>query len=170
MAHGQATPRWLIFIAPSLLEYNKMEKLLQSSLEMRHLEPQNESANNNEAAAITKSTEPSGRINNASDQELTSQENIMAVDSIMCSPPKKRRKTFDEEAIVMGNELTDIEINFTQCLQFKNVRGLESTLLQERNSASSISKDAIKIEFRFFSVKSANTGWWPLLSTVLQMK
>ena len=35
----------------------------------------------------------------------------MAVDSIMCSPPKKRSKTFDEEAIVMGNELTDIEIN-----------------------------------------------------------
>ena len=54
----------------------------------------------------------------------------------MCSPPKKRSKTFDEEAIVMGNELTDIEINFAQCLlkaQFKKVRGLESTSLQERN-------------------------------------
>ena len=37
----------------------------------------------------------------------------MAVGSIMCSPPKKRSKIFNEEAIVMGNELTDIEINFT---------------------------------------------------------
>ena len=32
----------------------------------------------------------------------------MAVDNIMCSPPKKRSKIFDEEAIIMGNELTDV--------------------------------------------------------------
>ena len=122
---GLELPCKLMFIAPSLLECNKMEKLVQSSLEMCHLEPQNEPANN-EAAAISKSTEPSGHINNASEQELTSQENIMAVDSIMymCSPPKTRSKTFDEEAIVMRNELTNniIVINFAQCLlkaQFK---------------------------------------------------
>ena len=57
------------------------------------------SANNQ--VTISKSTE----LSNASEQELTSQENIMAVDSITYSPPKKRSKTFDEEAITMGNEL-----------------------------------------------------------------
>ena len=70
------------------------------------------------------------------------------------------------------NYVTDIEINFAQCLlkaQFKNVRGLESTLLQERNSTSSIPKDAIENRIHILSVKSANTGWWPLLLTVLKM-
>ena len=40
----------------------------------------------------------------------------MAVDNIMCSPPKKRNKICDEEAIIMGSELTNIEINFAQQL------------------------------------------------------
>ena len=55
----------LMFIAPSLLECNKMEKLVRSSLEVCHLEPQNESSNNQ--AAISKSTESCGHTNNASE-------------------------------------------------------------------------------------------------------
>ena len=155
---GLELPCKLMFIAPSLLECNKMEKLVRSSLEMCHLEPQNESSNNQ--AAISKSTE-------SSEQELASQENIMAVDSIMCSPPKKRSKTFDKEAIVMGNKLTDIEINFAQCLlkaQFKNVRGLESTLLQERNGTSSISKDTIENKIQILFCKERKH--WIVASTI----
>ena len=109
-----------------------MEKLVRSSLEMSHLEPQSVSSNNH--CAISESVEHSV-INNA--QEPASQEVIMAVDDILCSLPKKRSKNFDEEAIIMGNELTDVEINFAQELlktQFTNIRGLESTLLQENIS------------------------------------
>ena len=161
---GLELPCKLMFIAPSLLECNKMENWFN----LHYLEPQNEPANN-EAAAISKSTEPSGHINNASEQELTSQENIMAVDSIMCSPPKTRSKTFDEEAIVMGNELTNniIVINFAQCLlkaQFKNVRGLESTLLQERNSTSLISKDAIENRIQILFCKERKH--WMVATTI----
>lgn len=116
--------------------------------------------------AISKSTEPSG-TNNASKQELTSPENIMVVDNIMCSPPKKRSKAFDEEAIVMGNELTDIEINFAQYLlkaQFKDVRGLESTLLQERSSINSLLKGTMQNRIQILFCKQCKH--WIVATTI----
>ena len=45
-------------------------------------------------------------------------------DEVVCSPPRKNQKEFDEEQIVMGAELTDLEINFAQQLlkqQFKEI-------------------------------------------------
>ena len=60
---------------------------------------------------------------------------VIDVDQISCSPVKKRAKHFDAEQIIMGEELTDLEINFAQQLlkeQFKDINGLQSTLLQER--------------------------------------
>ena len=51
-------------------------------------------------------------------------------DEVVCSPPRKKQKEFDEEQIVMGTELTDLEINFAQQLlkqQFKEINGLCST-------------------------------------------
>lgn len=57
------------------------------------------------------------------------------VDQVSCSPVKKRAKHFDAECIIMGEELTDLEINFTQQLlkeRFKHIDGLDSTLLQEK--------------------------------------
>ena len=56
---------------------------------------------------------------------------LIAIDDIVCSPPKKRCKAYDDEGIIMGNELTDLEINFAQQLlkaQFTSINGLESTL------------------------------------------
>ena len=57
------------------------------------------------------------------------------VDQVSCSLVKKRAKHFDAERIIMGEELTDLEINFAQQLlkeQFKHINGLHSTLLQEK--------------------------------------
>ena len=51
------------------------------------------------------------------------------------SPPEKRQRLFDAEHIIMGNRLTDLEINLAQQLlksQFDNLNGLQSTLLQEK--------------------------------------
>ena len=67
---GLELPCKLMFIAPNLLECNKMEKLVRSSLEMRHLEPRSESTNKQPAAAISKSVEPS--VTNNAEQELAS--------------------------------------------------------------------------------------------------
>ena len=102
---------------------------------------------NNNQPAISKSVEAIEPVKTNAEQKLTfaSQEDTMAVDDIMCSPPKKRSKNFDEEAIIMDNELTDVKENFAQQLlkaQFKNIRGLESTLLQQKSS--SLSKDSIQ--------------------------
>jgi len=47
----------------------------------------------------------------------------------------------------MGNELTDIEINFAQQLlkaQFNSINGLESTLHQQKNVGILLSKDSIQ--------------------------
>ena len=71
----------------------------------------------------------------------------VAVDDIVCSPPKKKCKIFDDEGIIMGNELTDIEINLAQQLlkaQFNSINGLESTLHQQKSAGVLLSKDAIR--------------------------
>ena len=54
-------------------------------------------------------------------------------DEVVRSPQKKRSKVFNSEGIIMGNELSDSEINFAQDLlkeQFNKLNGLQSTLLQ----------------------------------------
>ena len=51
------------------------------------------------------------------------------------SLPRKKQKQFDAERIIMGHELTDVEINLAQQLlkaQFDKLNGLQSTLLQEK--------------------------------------
>ena len=57
-------------------------------------------------------------------------------DQVDQSPPKKKPKNFCEEDIIMGQELSDLEINLSQELlkaQYPKVSGLQSTLFQERN-------------------------------------
>ena len=54
------------------------------------------------------------------------------------SPQKKRLKLIDSEHIIMGEELTDTEINLAQQLlkkQFPNLNGFTSTLLQDKKRA-----------------------------------
>ena len=51
------------------------------------------------------------------------------------SPQKKRVKCMDLKRILMGEELCDVKINFSQNLlkaQFKELNGLTSTLYQEK--------------------------------------
>ena len=66
---------------------------------------------------------------------------------MVCSPPKKRRKAYDDEGIIMDNELTDVEINFAQQLlkaHFTSINGLESTLHQQlQKNATVLLKDSI---------------------------
>ena len=50
-------------------------------------------------------------------------------------PPKKRHKKFCEEAIIMGQELSDVDINLAQYLlkvQYPKLNGLRSTMLQDK--------------------------------------
>ena len=141
---GLELPCKLLFSSPSLLESNKMKTLVQSAMEKSHLEPKNESTNSrltSTNAAAT--TEPLMDCSSAATQG----DDHVAVDDIVCSPPKKTFQTFDEEGIIMGNELTDIEINLAQQLlkaQFNSINGLESTLHQQKSAGVLLSKDAIR--------------------------
>ena len=51
---------------------------------------------------------------------------VIDTKKITCSPGKK--KEFDTECIIMGEELTDLEINFALLLkeQFYHINGLQS--------------------------------------------
>ena len=158
-------PCKLIFSAPSLLESNKVKKLVQSAMEKSHLEP----ADNESTMQSTTDSQFTSK-NGLTTEPLvmdcssasTQGNDLVAVDDIVCSPPKKRCKAFDDEGIIMGNELTDMEINFAQQLlkaQFTSINGLESTLHQQlQKSATVLSKDSIQIEFRFCFAKNVNIG------------
>ena len=148
---GLELPCKLIFSAPSLLESNKMKKLVQSAMEKSHLEPANnestlQSTTDSQFTSMNGvTTEPS--VMDCS-SAATQGNDLVAVDDIVCSPPKKRCKAYDDEGIIMGSELTDMEINFAQQLlkaQFTSINGLESTLHQQlQKNATVLSKDSIR--------------------------
>ena len=59
------------------------------------------------------------------------------------SPPRKRAKIFNVECVIMRAELSDITINYAQELlkiQFQELNGLHSTLLQERKVELSVAQ------------------------------
>lgn len=96
-------PCKLLFSAPSLLESNKMKRLVQSAMEKSHLEPKSESTNGQLMSTnVAVTTEPLMDCSSAA----TKGDDHVAVDDIICSPPKNKCKAFDEEGILMGNELT----------------------------------------------------------------
>ena len=79
-------------------------------------------------------------------------EDSIAVKDVVYSPSKKRMKKFNEEAIIMGEKLTDTEINLAQRIikaQFPNLNGLRSTLLQQKpcTAAGQINENKIQIIF-----------------------
>ena len=85
--------------------------------------------NDDEKRCIVRDEE--SQTNIASTQSVV--HNNIVVEEVVCSPPKKRLKKFNEEAIIMGEKLTDVEINLAQRilkLQFSNLNGLHSTLFQ----------------------------------------
>jgi len=59
----------------------------------------------------------------------------IVLEDVVCSPPKKRIKKFNEEAIIMGEMFTDVDINFAQRIlkmQCPTINGLQSTLFQSK--------------------------------------
>ena len=89
----------------------------------------------------------------------------MVAEDVVCSPPKKRLKKFNEEAIIMGEKLTDNEINLAQRilkLQFPKLSGLHSTLLQSKpcTTANQINDNKIQVVF------CKDRAHWILAATV----
>ena len=106
----------------------------------------------------------SGAVTTSSSNQYAVKESI-DVDKIACSPPKKRLKKFDEEAIIMGEKLTDNEINLAQRIlkaQFPNFNGLCSTLLQSKLCTAVEQANENKIQIVFCK----DRNHWILATTV----
>ena len=77
--------------------------------------------------------EPCDPVPTVTDGEM-SRIDLIDVEKFTCSPAKKKTK-IDTECVIMGEQLTDLEINFEQQMlkeQFHHINKLQSTLLQER--------------------------------------
>ena len=152
---GLKVPCKLTFGLQSSAECEKAKKLICSSLakksvaypsekELRH--PPSQPVVKEE---ILDEAENENQPQSPTDTTRTEAEVIPDLGS--CSPPKKKQK-IDMECILMGDELTDMDINFAQQLlklQFKHVNGPHSTLLQEKELAltASLLQNRIQITY-----------------------
>ena len=88
-----------------------------------------------------------------------------AVDLDSKSPQKKRVKHVEIEHIIMGEELSDTEINLAQQLlktQFPNLNGLQSTLFQEKKMV--LTEKSVRNKVQIIHCKSRHH--WVVASTV----
>ena len=169
---GLEIPCLLFFTAKTSVEADKTKKLLQSSLPDCTVQEQ-------ETASIT--TEPNVALSSKqaaevsivtkAEQQLSvavSQVDLTTVSASVpteCSPPKKRQRLFDAESIIMGNRLTDLEINLAQQLlksQFDNLNGLQSTLLQEK--AMTVTKSELQNKLQVIFCKERQH--WIVATTI----
>ena len=152
---GLEVPCKLRFEIKSLQVCNKTEGLIRASLAVTNAEYPDPCTKR-----VEKPTEHNIEIASCNIEANTmipvasnpSELNAIDVDQICCSPVKKRGKHFDAERILMGEEMTDLEINFAQQLlkeQFKHISGLDSTLLQEKKvtHTKTLAKNKLQIVF-----------------------
>ena len=111
-------------------------------------------------------------IQNHSDESLASDITcskpvgaMLISEETSCSPPKKRHRIYDEERIIMGDKLTDLEINYAQQLlkqQCSHINGLCSTLFQEKKS--NLTKDSLKNRIQIIYCR--NRKHWVVATTI----
>ena len=79
-------------------------------------------------------------------------------------PPKKKAKIINFEDVIMGEQLTDAEINFAQSLkkQFPKLNGLASTLFQENKTI--LSEASVQNKLQIIHCKSRQH--WIIASTL----
>ena len=139
---GLEIPCRLVFTAKTSVEADKAKKHLQSSLvDCAVQEQETASITTKPNVALSSKQAAEASIVTKAEQQLSvavSQVDLTTESAAVpteCSPSKKRQRLFDAEHIIMGNMLTDLEINLAQQLlksQFDNLNGLQSTLLQEK--------------------------------------
>ena len=72
------------------------------------------------------------------------------------SPPKKKTRNYDVESIIMGDEVSDLTINYAQeilKLQFKKLNGFHSTLSQGKVVQWSQNEVRDKVQIIFCSAR-----------------
>ena len=112
---GLELPCKLLFRAPSLLESNKMKKLIQSVMEKSLLEPADneptlQSSTTDSQLTTEDTTERQPSVMDCS-SAATQSNDVVAVDEMVCFPPKKRRKAYDEEGIIIDQGRLKLSIS-----------------------------------------------------------
>ena len=93
-------------------------------------------------------------------------EEVIVPDEEVCSPPKKQAR-FDEERLLMGEELSDREINFAQQIlkqQFGHINGLCSTLLQDKDKPYNLTTSTLSNRIQIIYCQSRRH--WIVATTI----
>ena len=96
----------------------------------------------------------SGRIASESEEVVNLIDHELDVEE----PAKKKAKIINFEGIIMGEQLTDVEINFAQSLikkQFPKLNGYASTLYQEKKIELSEASSAEQAANNTLQIKAA---------------
>ena len=140
---GLEIPAKVTLTATTKEEATKAKKLIESTLcidvtrdvtaseERVEAASEAQGASNLPTIVICKSGQSSEEVVNLVDQD----------EPHVDEPPKKKAKIINFEGVVMGEQLTDAEINFAQSLlkkQFPKLNGLASTLYQTILSEASV--------------------------------
>ena len=163
---GLEIPCVLTFTAQSSVEGNKAEKLIESTLSVKCSKLTNPVQGETCAAdllLITSSEEKENLFSQADKIDLTNCDTAQG--ETQGSPPRKRAKNFDAECVIMGAELSDITINYAQELlkvQFQELNGLQSTLLQVREVELSEAQVKNKLQI----IHCSKRHHWIVASTV----
>jgi len=81
---------------------------------------------------------------------------LIAIDDIVCSPPKKRCKAYDDEGIIMGNEL--LLNSFLKQSLLSLMDWSQLCINSCRKTPVPCQRTPYETEFRFCFVKSVDTG------------
>ena len=142
---GLEIPCVLIFLAKNFKEGNKSKQLLEATLSLAPVELKMVSETDESQLDAEGMAELGSDVGTKADVKIKSEpteECILDLTDLGhveadAPPPSKRARLGDIEKIIMGEELTDIEINLAQQLlkcQFPEVNGLQSTLLQDKQT------------------------------------
>ena len=134
----------LTFLAKNFKEGNKTKRLLDATLSLTPVELNMVSETDEGLLGAEGTVELGSDVSTVDGKIKSEPTDECAVDltdlvhvEADASPPSKRPKLGSVEKIIMGKELTDTEINLAQQLlksQFPGVNGLQSTLLQDKQT------------------------------------
>ena len=137
-------PAVLIFMAAKNSEGKKAKKLIENTLgvivTVSEVDESLTSSSPVNSSLIIESVNKHKPTSQTASDNVESVINLIEPESDTEPPVAKKTKVIDVERIIMGQQLSDVEINFAQQLlkeQFSKINGLICTLYQEKKIALS---------------------------------
>ena len=134
---GLEIPCILTFVVNNHKEDKKAQQLLGDALSVEVCLVSESGSKQLQSASSSVTPNPTEAVQNSAKSVVKNEEDTIKdqAEQGTQSPQKKRTKYVDTERIIMGEELSDLEINFAQQLlkeQFPKFNGLVSSLYQDK--------------------------------------